>query len=434
MNSIPWIDRNSRPIAASLLGLGLLLRAAWALLRPASGASGEASNVAVAIALGRGFSDAYRPGQGYTAHLLPISPSIAGFIYSLFGIRTPLSEFILACWCIGLVLGSFALYYRAFGRLGVARPALLGALAFLCLMPTYVGQESADFRVWEGGLAVFLMALFLDRLVAAEMTAPPRRSALIILAAIIGLLFFVNPPLGIAAGCCAAIFALHRLPLRETLIAAAATIFFVALFVVPWAIRNDARLGAPILLRSNTGLELAIANHPAAVSSADEGRVFIERLAEIHPINAPGYQRMQAAGGEVAYAQVLGDETRRWIWSHKADTLRLAARHVRQVYAPEPWQFATWGTRQYPGVRAALASLVGVGGLLGILLALVRRRRGWAYLAILALLPAIELCLFQPVPRYTYLIYGLLAFCGADLLWSLFGKARGRAISATASP
>ena len=434
MNLVHWVDRNSRPIAASLLAIGLLLRAAWALLRPDSGASGEASNVAVAIALGRGFSDAYRPGQGYTAHLLPISPSIAGFVYSLFGIRSPLSEFILACWCIGLVLGSFALYYRAFGRLGVARLARLGALAFLCLMPTYIGSESADFRVWEGGLAAFLLALFLDRLLAAETMVEPRRSKLIVLAAIIGLLFFVNPPLGIASGACAAVFALRRLSVRETVVAGAATVLFVALFVVPWAIRNEARLGTPILLRSNTGLELAIANHPAAVSSADQGRVFIDRLSEIHPINAPGYARMQAAGGEVAYARLLGDETRRWMWSHKADTLRLAARHVRQVYAPEPWQFATWGTRQYPGVRAALASFVGVGGLLGILLALVRRRRAWAYLAILALLPAIELCLFQPVPRYTYLIYGLLAFCAADLIWSLLGKARGQAVNAPASP
>jgi energy-coupling factor transporter transmembrane protein EcfT len=436
MNPLAWIDRNAKRIAASLLVLGLLLRAAWALLRPATGASGEASNVAVAIALGRGFSDAYRPGQGYTAHLLPISPSIAGSVYWLFGIGSPLSEFILACWCIGLVLGSFALYYRAFAKLGVARPALLGALAFVCLMPAYVGQESADFRVWEGGLAVFLMALFLDRLLAAEASAEPSRFSLICLAALIALLFFVNPPVGIAAGCCAALFAVRRLPLRETVIAGAATIMFVALLVVPWAVRNDVRLGTPILLRSNTGLELAIANHPAAVSGVDQGRVFAQRLAEIHPINSPGYRRMEEVGGEVAYSRLLGDQTRRWMWSHKADTLRLAIRHVRQVYAPEPWQFAIFGTRQYPGIRAALASIAGVVGLLGIMFSLARRRKGWVYVGMLALLPALELCLFQPVPRYIYLLYALLAFCAADLIWWLFGKASGRTpvVKATASP
>jgi hypothetical protein len=124
------------------------------------------------------------------------------------------------------------------------------------------------------------------------------------------------------------------------------------------------------------------------------------------------------------------------MWSHKADTLKLAVRHVRQIYAPEGWQFAIWGTRQYPGIRAALASFAGVVGLLGIMFALARRRRGWVYVGILALLPALELCLFQPVPRYTYLLYALLAFCAADLIWSLLGKARGQApvVNASGSP
>jgi energy-coupling factor transporter transmembrane protein EcfT len=280
------------------------------------------------------------------------------------------------------------------------------------------------------------MALFLDRLLAAEARAEPSRSSLIWLAAVVALLFFVNPPVGIAAGCCAALFALRRLPLKEIVIAGPAVMMFVALLVVPWAIRNDVRLGTPIPLRSNTGLELAIANHPAAVSGVGQGRVFVERLAEIHPINVPGYRRMESAGGEVAYARLLGHQTRRWMWSHKAAALRLAVRHVRQIYAPEGWQFAIWGTRLYPTVRAALASITGVVGLLGIMFALARRRRGWVYVGILALLPALELCLFQPVPRYTYLVYALLAFCAADLIWSLLGKARGqtRAVNASASP
>lgn len=416
-SSSAFLERHSKAIFIGLMVAALLIRAAWAIFRPIAGPGGEAGNVAAAIAMGRGFSDAYQPGQGYTAHLLPVSPGIAGLVYSLLGIRSLASEFILACWSIGLVMASFALYWRAFARLGVALPARILGLAYVCLMPAYIGPESVDFRVWEGGLTVFLMALFLDRLLAAEGRPMADRRSLILLAAIIAILFFVNPPEGAAAAGCALLFGWRRLGRHDFLMSAGATLLFTSILIVPWTVRNDIRLGVPIMLRSNAGLELALANHPGALTGKDRLRVFTDRLGEIHPVNIGPYRRMQQVGGEVRYSQLLGQQTVAWMASHKVATLELAARHVREIYMPEPWQFGIFGSRKLTGLRAVLASLSGVAGLLGLFVALYRRRSGWAYVAIFALMPALELCLFQPIPRYTYLFYGILTFAAVDFFW-----------------
>lgn len=404
-------------VAAALLFGGLLLRMAWVLVRPDVGAAGEAFNVAQAFAEGRGFADAYGPGHGPTAHLLPTTPLLAGITYSWFGVRSPLSEGIQLAFALLLVLGSFLLLYRAFARLGVPRWARLVSLAFVCLAPAYIGQETVDFRIWEGGLAVALMALFLDRLLSAERSAIQSWGSLVTLGLICPLLFFVNPPMGLGAGLCAFVFAIRRLTLGQTLITAALGAAALAAMVVPWTMRNQAQLGHTILLRSNAGLELALSMHPEAWHNPDRGQVFKERLTEIHPAQSPqALMAMQEAGGEVEYARALGAEATDWMRQNKDAVAGLMLIHMRQVIAPETWQYTTFGTGLLPGLRAALASLAGVLGVLGIVLAILGRRPLWIYPAILVAVPLFALSLFQPVPRYTYLFFGLFSFAAGHVL------------------
>ncbi|MFN2473017.1 MAG: hypothetical protein ABR588_03730 [Sphingomicrobium sp.] len=324
------------------------------------------------------------------------------------------AEFLLACWSLGLVFAAFLILFRAFGRLGTPTWARLGALAFLCFAPTYVGQETVDFRIWEGGLAVFLSSLFLDRLLALKQSTelPMRRLAL--LSVLPALLFFVSPPLGLAAYICALIFGLRSL--RRPLLWRAGLISgcTLACLLLPWTIRNDLVLGEPVVLRSNSGLELAVSNYPIAWEDPDHGRAFKERLFTIHPAqNMTAYRTMQSIGGELAYSQRLGGEARGWIAGHKREFLFLAIRHVRQIFVPEPWQYTTFGTGKFPILRAALA---GVVGLAGLLLALLLRRRDWIFPFMMIAVPALTLAPFQPVPRYTYLFYPLLSYCAADLI------------------
>jgi hypothetical protein len=70
-------------------------------------------------------------------------------------------------------------------------------------------------------------------------------------------------------------------------------------------------------------------------------------------------------------------------------------------------------------LRAARAWTIGtvsLFGLIGLALALHRRRRGHAMLAIYLLLVALPYGLVQPVPRYTWLVYGVLVFLAAEAL------------------
>lgn len=401
-------------VVAGLLAIGVCIRVAWSLLRDGHGATGEAFNVARAIAEGRGFADAFRVGQGPTAHLLPISPGIAGGVYRLFGVHSPAAESILTAWALMLMLGTYLLLFRLFGGLGVSRWARLGGLAYLCLSPVYIAQEAVDFRIWEGGLAVCLAAILLSALVAAERVeriSAARTAGLAVLAAA---LFFVNPIIGVAGYAGTLIFAWRRFGMSQFVLAGLMAAAALAAFAAPWALRNASQLDAFVPLRSNAGLELALGQNPHAVDGADRGEVFRRRLAEIHPaVGSEAYRRLTAIGGEVPYSQALGRETRNWIADHPGDAARLTLRHIRQTLAPEPWQF---GNGFLPELRAILANLSGLLGLAGLALALSGRRPLWIYVALMVLVPAIVMSPFQPISRYTYLFYPWLTFCAAYLV------------------
>lgn len=406
---------------------GVLLRVGWSLARPDSGAAGEAFNVARAFAEGRGFADAYRPGQGPTAHLLPTSPLVAGLVYSALGIRSWSAELVLGAWSLLLVFGSFLLFFRAFGRLGVPRAIRIGCLAFLCLSPAYIAQEAVDFRVWEGGLAVALLALLFDRLTHVEESGRAGRLQVVTLSVGLALLCFVNPPLGLAGGVCALLLAWRRLNLAQTLLAAGISLAVITAIVAPWALRNEARLGELVLARSNMGLELAIGQHEAAWSNPDRGRAFSERLEEVHPaVSATAYAAMQAAGGEVSYSRQLSEQSWRWMQDNPTKAAQLMLRHVRQTVAPEPWQFGSFGSGRLLQVRSVFASLAGIAGLVGLAVGLARRPALWMYPALLAVVTLIALSPFQPAPRYCYLLYALLVYSAGPAIEAGWRLLKGR--------
>jgi hypothetical protein len=191
----------------------------------------------------------------------------------------------------------------------------------------------------------------------------------------------------------------------------------LALLVVPWAVRNAAVLGEPVPLRSNFGLELAIANHPVAVPGNRPAETFAERMLAIHPFLSPA-ARVELArdGGEIAYSRRLAAETRMWIAAHPLDFARLTARHLRQFFFPSPWQFYFTGEEDWRKSRAILLSLVSLLGLLGLAVAILRRRRGYGWLALYIAGAALPYAIVQPVPRYSYLVYGMLAFLAVEAL------------------
>lgn len=104
--------------------------------------------------------------------------------------------------------------------------------------------------------------------------------------------------------------------------------------------------------------------------------------------------------------------------------------HIRQTLTPQAWEFDVFGRNLSPPLRAALADLASICGLLALASAIVSGRAGWGYLGIMLGAWVLATSLFQPVPRYTYLIYPFLVFCGADLI----AQAKGALQRAATAP
>lgn len=403
----------------------IALRAAWALVRPGSSSTGEAHEVAVAIASGRGFADAFRVGEGPTDHLMPTTPAFAGAIYSIFGIDTPTAEFILWAVATGLAVSSYLLYYRAFGRAGAPRWARLLAFWFLCLAPTYLQQESTDFRVWDGALAAFLCALFLDRLLALRATGTIGLADIVKMALLAAAAFFTKPPAGIGLYAAAGLLCITHLRGRAFATAMMAAALALALFLVPWGLRNEAVMGKFMPMRDNAGLELALSQYEGALAPIDGQVRRMKRFDEIHPSRKP-YKFVTM--GEVAYYQMLGADTKEWMREHPAQVREILIMHLGQIITPPPWLFRLWGSGTMATFRALCATAATILGLLGLTAGLLsRQRREWVYVAAVVLPPLLAYLLFQPLPRYIYLFYAPFAFSATGLV--LLGRSLGRANS-----
>ena len=406
----------------------LAIRLLW-LFRVHGGVAGflsaaEAQRVALSIALHGVIGDAYYDGQGPTAHLLPLNPLVAGGVMWLFGPGSTAANLALLGLSLGQVLAGYLLVRLVFARLGVDPLVVRWGTALLLLLPPFVPQETIDFRYWEGGSALWLVALNMLAMIALARRDRLRRRDLVAIPALFAVIFFVSPPAGIAVGACWAIVALRRLPLASSVALAAATAAALVLVIAPWAFRNAQVMGEPILLRSNFGLELALANHPAAVSGEAPEDVYIDRVLAIHPAANAAARAAIRAHGEAAYSRALADETRAWIAANPLAFARLWARHVSEIFAPRPWQmdFSGWG-----GARAARAGTIAViqlVGLFGLAIALLAGRTRYWIPAVYIGVVAVFFGFFQPMPRYGFIIYPFLCFPAVEAIAAAVARLR----------
>ncbi|HEX8415813.1 MAG TPA: hypothetical protein VF637_18310 [Sphingomicrobium sp.] len=403
-----------RTVVATLLLVAVFIRMAWAARRGWVSPAGEAKNVAVALAKGRGFSDAYFVGSGPTAHLMPTTPLLAGFINWLVGPGLASEIALQVIASIEMVVG-FLLLYKLFERLDVALFARLAGLAILCLLPAFLGQESLDFRYWEGGLAVILATSCLILIVDLDrQQQQPNRRQILALSLLFAITFFVSPSLGLGIGACALLLLFRKPTWHGRVAMGAAAAGMLLILLAPWVIRNDQTLGKPILLRSNMPLELALANNDRQYESASK-QAFDGSMSVVHPVaSGPGTERVTQIG-EVAYMAELSQANDAWIARHPNRFAMLSVRHLRQMFFPNAFQFEI-GSGSFSRVRAAWYSIVSAFGLCGIVIGIRRRRPEYTYLALVIAVVAITYLSFQPMARYLYLNYGLLVFCALGLL------------------
>ena len=379
---------------------------------------GEATRVALSVARHGTIGDAYYVDQGPTAHLLPLNPLLAGGVLALFGPGSATASLVLLGLSLGQVLTGYLLVRSVFIRMGAHPLAVRWGTAFLLLVPPFVPQETLDFRYWEGGSALCLVALNMLAMIGLDDRGRLRRWDLIAIPALFALTFFVSPPAGLAVGGCWAIVALRRLPPVSSVALAGATATALVLIVTPWTLRNLHAVGEPILLRSNFGIEFALANHAAAVSGEAPEYVFNDRIQAIHPsVNGPARAFIRA-NGEAAYSRVLTDETLAWIKANPLGFARLWARHVSEIIAPRPWQMYFTGWEGARAARADTIAVVQLTGLVGLAIALLARRpHAWIpaiYVGIFTLFFSI----FQPMPRYGFIVYPYFCFFAVEaIIW-----------------
>jgi hypothetical protein len=378
-----------------------------------SGSANEAHSVAMSLATTGRFADPFGYPSGPTAHVSMLTPLPSALVYWLFGGDSPYAEFILYCWAAFLVSLSIWLCWRLAVVLHAPRAARLAAVAVAALAPLQFHLEMAETRNLEMNLATVVLIWILLKLAESDLNVSTHRS-LVLIGASTGFLFILNSASGLGTILSAALFHKLRVPSRQWWIAPLLMILVGGSLAGFWAERNMRELGAPIFLRDDLGLELALSNYSGAVHAADPNAAYLTRLEAIHPIHMVAGE-LDAKGGEVAYYHALGQQVRDWIAAHPWEFLNLCGRRFIEFFLPPRWFWSLlWGVPAHLiGLRQLAVWAAALGGL-ATLFVMAPRQRPYAYILVAVLGCSLPYIVVQPILRYRYTISTLLIFCALD--------------------
>jgi hypothetical protein len=373
----------------------------------------ESHYVALSLATTGRFADPFRYPSGPTAHVGMLTPLPSALVYWLFGGDSRYAEFILYCWGAFLVCLSIWFCWRLAVVLDAPRAARIAAVAVAALAPLQFRLEMSENRNWEINLATVLLIWILLKLAESDVNVLTRRS-LVLIGASTGFLFILNPASGSAAILSAALFHKARVPSRQWWIAPVFMALVGGSLSGFWAERNMRELGAPILLRDNLGLELALSNYTGAAHPADPSAAYWARFKQIHPMSMAAGE-LDAKGGEVAYYHALGQQVRDWIAGHPWEFLNLCRGRLIEFFLPPRWLWSIFWDAPAPliGLRQLVIWAAALGGL-ATLFVMAPRQRSYAYILVAILSCSLPYLLVQPTLRYRYMISTLLIFCALD--------------------
>lgn len=379
---------------------------------------GEATNVARSLALQHSVADAFGPGTGPTAHINPVVPWIGSLVYSIAGVDSAASLWILSLLSILLCVAAALAYVAAAAIIGMPRWSRLTFLGLFALLPLYAKIETIEFRLWEGALAGLIAALLLLLIVRTDSDGRLSTLRMAIAAVLAALLFFISPPLGLAGYAAAALLLLQHGSLRDFVKSGIVAAIAAAVIIGPWTYRNWSVFHHFIPLRSNFGLEFALGTYPEAITSEGEAQTRHQRFNALHPLAQPDpVSFLRSHGGEVAYSNQLARATWGWVWAHPLAFAKIATRHVVEFYLPphDFWPGQSRGTI----VKQAIIWAISLVGLLGAFLAFAYWRDGRRYVALMALIPSLPYAFVQPNLRYHYIVHlPLLLLSVAVLAWA----------------
>jgi hypothetical protein len=400
---------STRQYCLCIFAVAIVVRfALLAILRPENHVVlNEAVRIAEAVALRGQYADPYGAMRtGPTAHYTPGYPLLVALEFILFGTGK---------------LG-FAVAYHINGILTAAQYALLPLLAAVLDVPPLWG--------FAGGMVGALIPFnFLS-----EATGPGESLVGVVFILIViltlhtgkkgewsfgrgllhGLLWGVTLLVGPTAlllliPVLLVLAVTYRGRLRALAGYTVALVLGAAVAISPWVIRNDRVLGAPIVFRSNLGLELAVAYNDTAAAT-QYADVNNQTAFHTHPYTNLDEARQVLDLGEVRYMHLKMEDAKSWVAGHPVRAAQLTLERSFLFFfpiTPRPLQsLAIWGL-----------TLLGIAGLP----VLWRRSRfAAATIAAIWLMFPVLYSLLQFTARYRQQIqFAFLLPAGAAIVWGL---------------
>lgn len=376
----------------------------------------ECESVAKSLMRGDGWSDAYGPGTGPTAHVSPVYPILLQSLYRVFGpYDTPSGRLAQQYCSLGVATLVILLLPAVARRLGF--PPLVGwSAAFLVAwLPAHRWHHVTGF---EQSLATLILFGLIWACTALRDDGWRTPRTQLTMGALLGLTGLAYPTLLLGPILWCAIEFLRRRGERWQvsfeLIVIAATATAV---LAPWAFRNERVLGGFVPFRSNFGLELAIGNRPGA-----NGRTYAPGFYDLHPLgNAEERERLIRVG-EVAYMKEQQRKAMTWIADHPTDFAELTLRRVILFWFSPNEKWYSISPRLMLGSR--------IYGLLGVCLILELGRLLWTrhpsgtLLSCFAIGLGVPYFLTHVELRYTAPFVHLSALATCSFVWEMGRKMR----------
>ena len=271
--------------------------------------SSEVEAVAVSLARGQGFCNAFGSDTGPTAHVAPLYPLLLAGLYRLTeGSDARTIRMVQGALTIAAATAALLLLPLAARSLGLSSPVGWAAAVFLAgLQPTEWSEVSGFHETaW-----VMLDLVLVTAALAALRRQGWRRGPVCLAGVLLGITALLSPVVLFAAGLQLLASLVSPTERRRALAAAGLMLGIAALIVLPWVVRNAVVFGRLIPLRSNFGLELAIGNNDAT-----DGRTYFEGFGPMHPWTNPSERARVAAMGEDAYVCEKRSQSLRWIAAH----------------------------------------------------------------------------------------------------------------------
>jgi 4-amino-4-deoxy-L-arabinose transferase-like glycosyltransferase len=365
--------RRRRRALGAVLAIAFGLRLAWALALHVDVRASFLLDMSVYDLLARRLA----AGEGYAGYLgapmaffPPGYPAILAVLYSVFG------QSLVTAWVANAAFGALTcllLYATAATLFG---PSVgLGAAAILAVFPgdvfssAYTLSEAAF-----GCLFVAVLCLFVRWNAPAAATPPLRWLLFGVALGAASLVRGVALPFLVVPG----VIWLAALGLRVALVRTALATLGLALVLLPWTVRNEVVMGAPILLSTDGPFALFVAHNPLA-SGTQSADMNDQRKREW-----PWLERLPYPQREVTQARLELGYGVRYLLTHPRHELTLIPKRIYYLYehdhyalipATPPRRLRLGGEPVGPNLDTLFARVADVYYFAVVLLALVGVRR-----------------------------------------------------------